>query len=375
MDNKDTRKTIIDAYFKFTGLRDTDKIDTFIERIEAYISASKVDADLGFLILALKANREDQFFGNPEKSIDIAKPIFDWLENNEKWDYWIICVLCTTLHYTSTYKFAHQLAQKAFSVLKHDYSYETYNKGLEHASSVNMTYRLQRAYFWDITDPIKQKAELREINELFAHYRKKCHILSKERNRPVLATVVDIRNDILTVNCDGIIDGLKKLKDAGAHDWLRAIHEEVREHFKYFGGKVTTKLINVLQGYIAQQLRINAGMRTSELAVILDTSQQVINGFESGESGISKRRQNRLAQIYGVDPSCFDITVNSTNVQPAPPAVQLNPRLLEMKQATRYATDADWDHLIAHAKLYMKTVKKQRSGDNNDNPDADSNGT
>jgi len=371
MDKKDSRKEIIDAFFKFTGLRDADRMKAFIERIEAYISTSKDDADLEFVILALKANREDQIFSNTERCRDIARPIFEWLKSNEKWDYWMIVVLCTTIHYTSTYKLAHQLTQKAFSALKQDYPSEAYTKGLEHASSVNMTLRLQRAHFWDITDPIKQKAELREINELFIHYRKRCHILAKERNRPVLATVVDIRHEILIVNCDGIIDGLKKLKDAGAHDWLRTSHEEVREYFKYFGGKVTTKLINVLQGYIAQQLRINAGMRTSELAVILDTSQQVINGFESGESGISKKRQNLLAQIYGVDPSCFDITVNSTNMQPAPPAVQLNPRLLEMKQATRHATDADWDYIIAQTKLYMKTAKKLRSVNNSDGSDAD----
>jgi len=372
MDNNDTRKAILDAYFKFTGLRDIDRMTAFIKRIKAHISINSVDTDLEFLIVALNANRENQFSGNTAKCIDIAMPIFEWLKNNENWDYWIIVVLCTTLHFAPTYKLAHQFAQKAIRILKRDYSHEDY-RGVEMALSVNMTLRLQHAYLLEITDPARQKAELREVNELFTHYRRQSHILAKERNLPVLITVVDIRHDIITVNCNGIIDGLKKLKDVGAHDWLKTSHDEVREHFKYFGGKVTTKLINVLRGYIAQQLRIKAGMKTSELAEILDTSQQVVNSFENGDSGISKKRENLLAQIYGVDPSCFEITVNNINVKPNPPAPKLDPRLLELKQIARHATDDDWAYIIAQTKLYMRTAKRHRRSSNNNNSGKGSN--
>lgn len=347
MHNNNLKDTFIHEFSHMKNFNDIVAADGLNQRIKAYISMTEADVELENITIVLDAIKEDYMSSNFTKCAKIAKPIFNWAKTKTDLQHLDIIIITSVLHHTPDYKLANKLAKKLIDALTSKYSHMQHKRTLFQIYG-NMTYRLLRAMYYEIKDRVKQKVAFDEIRVLLDHYAKLSLDMCEEYKLLDYKEVILVRLALANANCEGIINGLYKLKKLGAQDLLKTSHDEVDEYLTFFNDKLTTALRNLRTGIRIQKCRLAAEMTMLQLADALDIAQSQINAYETGERGMKRTRLVQVADILGTSVTYL------SGEDKAPPKLIDDIILHKLIQILRQATEEDKEYLLDHAIRYMK---------------------
>jgi len=350
----DVKEMLIDEFLAFRSFHDVKQIDEFIKLIKPLISENnETNDELKYLLLVMKAAREDCISSDFAKCRKIASPIFKWLTAKKDLEYFEIIILYTVLPHAPTYKLADELAQNAIRVLKSKYAYVKKQKPIIYTIYTNMTLRLVRARYFDMKNPAKQNDELQEIEVLFSQYMKLIKAVCAEKNLYALSTVLDVRKALFEGDCEGIVSGLDKLDEAQEKEWLKTTRDEVVEYLSQLNTKLTTKLRDLLIGKRIQTRRNVIGITTIELADHIGEDEKTICEYERGGKGIRESQLYEIAEALNTDVA-FLVGDNDTAT-----AARVEDDLLvhKIQLAVRNASETDKQYILDFVRGYMKQKK------------------
>jgi len=352
---------IIIEFLQFKGLRDVAQIDEFIERIEvATGNGTNTDSDLMYIVLALRANREECTTGDFLNCRAISKPIFEWLSGKLTLSYLDIVIFSTVVYHADTYKAAHILAQKAIEELKFRHTHEKKQKSVIYTILMNMTFRLLRAKYFDTTDPDTRESVEKDIQRLFARYLKDIRSSLDEKHYKTILRVLDLREALFDNNCEAIIEYLEDLRFSADKSTYHAMRSECVEYLGKLKN-ISTPLYNIATGSRIGHYRALALKTAAQLADHLGTTHSVVNDFEAGRSGIGLSRLYDISKFLGVKMSTLlgedDVPADS------PP---IDPFLTDMAKITANASKQSKDYILVAAKQHLKFVNALQNNNDSD---------
>jgi len=346
MNNSDIRDTYIHEFTHMKNFHDIAAMDALTLRIKAYLSMAEPDIQLENITIVLDAIKEDYISSNFSKCAKIAKPIFNWAKTKTDLEYLDIIIITSVLSQAPDYKLAIKLAKKLIDTLKSKYAYTQKRTLLQIYG--NMTYRLLRAMYYEVKDRIQQKVAFDEIRLLLDQYAELSLDMCEEYALYDYKEVTLIRLALANADCEGVMNGLHKLKKLGAQDLLKTSRDEVDEYLTFFNDKLTTALRNLRTGIRIQKCRLAAKMTMTQLADALDIAQSQINAYETGERGMKRTRLVQVADILGTSVTYL------SGEDKAPPKLIDDIILHKLIQLLRQAPEEDKEYLFDHAVRYMK---------------------
>jgi len=295
-----TKDVLVDKLFEFKALSGTSEKDSYIKRLEVAIERSNPDKDFMYGILALRASREEHTTNNFDNCREISSPIFTWLQGKPTWSNLELVIISFVISYTETYKHADALAKQAIKAAEYAFKNEAYKKALIGAIQFNMTFRLLRAKYFDITDPDNQKSTIADIQNLFDRYMADVRSSLDEKHHKTPLLMLDIREAIFSHNCEGIIQHLETLRKSADKHTYAAMRSECIEYIANLHGSLDTHLFNLLVGSRIQHYRKLRLKTTTQLAEHLETLSNVVNDVEAGRRGASLERICNIANFLDV---------------------------------------------------------------------------
>ena len=292
---------------------DFEKRVNLIDKIDSYLSENAGDLPSSLLLQSLKfrkiANDPLKF----EECRALAAPMIDELEKAISWQRLEFYVLTAVIGYTYDYNKSLELADEAIAVLEDE---EFANKkefiGCKHSIIFNIIRRLLRALQSEI-DPADTKS-VAYLTDRFNYFYDLSMAWCIKIDHTALVIALEIRRAIFINSYEDVLSGMILL-DKINKQWQKFMQEEVAEYAcRMQGKKIPSKMIRFLIGVNIRTLREERNLSTLEFALMLDTSQQVVNGFESGRRGISNEKLSEVANILRVDIAYF-YTFNNTERQ------------------------------------------------------------
>jgi len=360
-----TKNKIVDEFLQFKGIRDVTQIDAFIKRIEAAIGSDASPApDLMYMVVALRANREDSVTSDFAKSRAIAAPVFTWLTNKADWSFVQIAILQTVIYHAESYQLAHTLTQKALEALKYNYATERYQREYIYTIYFSMTFRLLRAKYYDIEnlEAQEQEAEVEKIEALFNQYLQLSREMVPADTRHIMPMMLNVREALFNNDCDGIVAHLEDLRRVADKPTYRAMRLEVIEHLGSKIQNLTNPLYNLLVGSRIQYHRKQKLKTTKELAKYLGTSVTVVNNIESGWRGASPERLFSIAKFLDVEVA--ELNGHSRTTKPI--VDEIDPRTPRLLKIWNKVGDSHKDHVLD---LFAMSVRYLRQLDGNEDDD------
>jgi len=353
MTSGDLKDTFIYEFTHMKSFHDIAAMDSLALRIKAHISIAEADTQLEHIVTVLDAVKEDYLTSNFAKCSKIAKPIFDWAKSKPDLELLDIIIVASVLCQAPDYKLAIKFAKRLIDTLISKYTHTQYKRTL-FIIYLNITYRLLRAMYYEIKDRVKQKAVFDEIKSLLDHYSKLVLKMCEEYKLHDYKEVILIRLALANADCEGVMNGLHKLKKLGAQDWLKTSREEVDEYLTFFNDKLTTTLRNLRTGIRIQKCRRAMKMTMNQLADALDIAQSQINAYETGERGMKRTRLAQVADILGTSVTYL------SGEDKAPPKLIDDIILHKLIQVLRQASEEDKEYLLDHAIRYIKHQSNAR---------------
>ena len=350
------RDALIQESYKLQGSHETDKFDSLISRIKAYISTNGEDVELGLISKALQISRHDQSTYNFKECSEMAEPIFETLKGMGTWSILLIEILGTVIQYSSSYTEAHNLTQEAFDILDDDFA--DY-KNIDYTKlmfNCNMAYRLGRAHYYDLTSSDPNPEKVKEINELFYHYLNLALETCNKHNLTLHKKALAVRKAIFEGNCDLVFECFAAFnkKDKNEKELLKAMQDEALEYFYYFYNYISTKQRNFFTGLLMKRRREALNISTMDMADALGTERTVINKLENGTAGASRERISKIADILGVETSYFRGHTDGALDANSDMAMHL------IGVAIKGATKEEAAHVVDFVTMFMAYAKKNR---------------
>jgi len=349
-----TKDVLVNELLNFKIISDISEMDNRIKRLEAAIERSDPDKDFMYGILALRANREEHATSNFDNCREIAKPIFAWLQGKPTWSGLELVIISMVIGYTETYKHSDALAKQAIKAAEYAFNNEAYKKVLISAIQFNMTFRLLRAKYFDITDPDNQKSTIDDIQGLFDRYMADVRSSLDEKHHKTPLLMLDIREALFNHNCEGIIQHLETLRKSADKHTYAAMRSECIEFIANLHGSLDTHLFNLLVGSRIQHYRKLRLKTTAQLAEHLETLSNVVNDVEAGRRGASLERICNIANF--LDVSVEDLIGHRYITKPI--AETVDPRAPKLLKLWDQVRDKDRDYILEMLAVNIKHLDK-----------------
>jgi len=339
----DTQFSLKEEFLSLSNMTDTKKLADLIKRMNKYVKETK-DEDIYLISTTLKANLDDVQGKSYERCCGIAATVVEWVMNIENFEKLEIAILGMVLHYMPSYQTADSFARKAKKS-------SNCSRGFADMIHGNMSLRLIRANY-DSKTPDEQM----DINKLFSHYMGLSIADWAHLPKHPYNIVLKIRQALFVGDCEGITEGLEKLRMAGEKEWLKAARYDVVDYLTKLQDKLTTPLRRLLYGRRIQQRREELGLTVREFAELIDTDPIIVNEFERGANGVSPTRLQKIAKVLKTD--IYYLSGND----PVEDNFDGDITLHKLIHVLRSSPEEDKQFVLSFTKSYIRQQAKVRKG-------------
>lgn len=341
---KITKETLVKSFLSLESTA-TKECDKLITRIETFAS-TKPDTELTLIVNLLKATRADNKLLKFEDCCAIAAPVFEILDNTTHWGYIECYVLTIAIGYCYDFDRTYALFQEAIDVLdSDDYVNDSRYKSLRTNLHINLTLRIARARYYDLT------LKYDRLQGLFKQSYDYMMETFKRKNLPQ-QYVLEARRGIFENNMKLVEAALNKLAEIKERKWYRVTKDEIMESLLIMGDvEISKPLSRLLIGFQIRKRRNELGITVEGLADMTGFEETTITAIERAAEGVSLQRLNKIARALQVDISYFCGDESGIRARKTDKFIQ------SMETLMHDATDEDRNFIYSMAKSYIGAKK------------------
>jgi len=288
---------LIETFFLLGGNHEKDKLKKLQVKLKSCAPDDENIAQIIDILILFKMYEASYKYNDFDTSQAIVKPILSRLMNTDSWNLYDIRILVRVIGYPKTYKDAHELAQKALSLLEQYVDHERYHH-IKRSIHFNISYRLLRARYFDIE--LVEDEDIAELDKLFNEHIEKALSMCKEKDLKLEEAALLIRRGVYEKDYDLIDANLETIKQFGERAAHKMMQDEVNDYNAYVGDAISAKQFNVMIGRNIKKLRELRCMTQRELARRVDLAPITLNHIEIGHRSAASHKLFLISHALNV---------------------------------------------------------------------------
>lgn len=309
---EEKKREILDAFFSLPGDLNSKARVLLSVKIDEYLKTYKNDAQIKDVKRLAKAYFHSFKFGDLNKCITIAKPIFNRLiKDRIIFDYYDIKIGIACIGMSWDYKKIIKLSDKLTNELESFKDHKSFNhmKMTMYMNVIDILYiiKLQKNV---ITENIK------ELDTAFINITDKIEELNKSYRHPYIVPHLLVKKGIFLGNNVLVEEGLNLAKEFANKNIFKTLKSMIKDADGFTTFKIPDSEYNRIIGLKLQKLRKYYGLTVKQLANILEISHGLISGIERGQKSLKDSHKKKLLKIFNCSEDA--LSLNQNVVESAP---------------------------------------------------------
>ncbi|MCL2620294.1 MAG: helix-turn-helix domain-containing protein [Defluviitaleaceae bacterium] len=307
---------LVDYFLTIKGGHEVEKVDNLIDEIEVRKNHDQQLADALTVLELWKGNRYTGYLGDRRYTFkELCRkvaPIHGRLSKKSDWELYDFALLCRTIQFIQDYEKVDTIAKEVLEKLEKYSDHKKYI-GMKLAIHINCSRRFMRARYFDFKElqrvssfmdkPTPEDLEEigKEIEELFLKYINIAIDICEHNNFPFFKAGLTIRKGSFLRDENLVSEGFAVLENAGKHELIKAMQNEIDECGLYFYGSSTTKAqFDAIVGANIKLLREAHRMTSDEVGRIIGVDNDVMDMIELGARSLTFYEISKLSDLFKV---------------------------------------------------------------------------